>query len=201
MIQVTLRNGVETKAFLKKVEIALREQLPSLFRTLGDVYVHDVKKRIITQNNGMWAPASKWLKAKNGHTRVLDGMEKYVRARVSQKQLAIVSTARNWTLSMHHEGFENKLVGPGEKMDQHGRVELKIRDGRPLNLYTELKNRRDASKGVRSQTFSFVPKNPGRTPPRKIWPREDEAIKLGNPPASAWLRKIIRDAGGSLVRG
>lgn len=199
MIEVQLRNGVETKDFLRKLEVALREQLPSLFRTLGDTYVADVKHRIISQDDGKWAPASKWLKAKTGQSRVLDGMEKYVKARISATQLAIVSTAIGWSLSMHDQGFENKLVGPRESLDGHGRVELKIKDGRPLNLYVELKRKRDGSTVPRSQTFAFVPKKPGHTPARKIWPTADEAVRLGNPIASRWLNQIVKAAGGSLI--
>lgn len=199
MIEVTLRNGVETKTFLRKVAASLGEQLPSLFRSLGDVYVADVKHRIISQDDGKWAPASKWLKAKSGQTRVLDGMEKYVQARISQKQLAIVSTAIGWSLSMHDQGFENKLIGPKESTDGHGRVELHIKDGRPLNLYVEMKKKRDGSNSIRSQTFAFVPKRPGHTPARKIWPTAEEAVRLGNPIASRWLNQIVKAAGGSLV--
>lgn len=201
MIEVTLQNGVETKAFLASVDQAIKDGMPSLFRSLGDIYVADVKHRIISQDDGRWAPASKWLRAKSGQGRVLDGMEKYVKARITANRLAIVGTAPGWTLSQHDEGFTNQLESPGEEHDGSGRVVLKIRDGRPLNLYVEMKRKRDGSAVPQSQTFAFVPKKAGRTPARKIWPTADEAISLGNPTASQWFKKIIEAAGGSLVHG
>lgn len=200
-IQVEITNLKEAKAILAAIDRGITDGMQSVFRSLGDVYVADVKRRIISQNDGTWAPASKWLKAKTGGTRVLDGAEKYVKARISQKQLAIVSTARGWSLSDHDQGFTNKLVGPGDSLDKDGRVELTIRDPRPLNLYTELRKKRDGTSVPRSTTFAFKPTRAGVTPARQIWPTAEQAIKLGHPIASRWLTEIVKKAGGSVIHG
>ena len=198
-IHVQLTNGQEAKAFLKKLNAAINDGLPSLFRSLGDVYVADVKHRIISQDDGKWAPASKWLRAKKATSRVLDGAERYVRARISKNKLSIVSTARGWTLTQHHDGFTNALVSPKDKFDEFGRVVIPVKDPRPLNLYAEMRKARDGSVKPRSTTFHFKAVKPGKTPARKIWPTADEAIRLGSPIASRWLTKIVRDVGGTLI--
>lgn len=200
-IQVTLRNGVETKDFLAKVDKLLREGLPSLFRSLGDAYVLDVQNRIRTQDDGRWKPLSKWGRAKTGQDIPLLGAEKYVKARVTAKGLSIVGTARGWTLTQHDEGFTNELQDPSEPVDGAGRVVLKIKDGRPLNLYVEMKKKRNGTSVPVAQVFAFKPKEPGLTPPRKIWPTVEQAITTGQPIASRWLQQIVSQAGGSLTRG
>lgn len=198
-IEVTLENGVEAQAFFAKVNEAIRTELPSLFRSLGDVYVADVKRRIVTSDGGSWAPASKWLRAKTGQSKVLLGVEKYIKARISNNKLSIVSTARSFSLSDHDKGFTNAVEGPGEKHDEHGRVVLNIKDGRPLNLYTEMRKRRGVAAPV-SQTFAFIARKAGVTPARKIWPTVPEAISLGQPIGFKWLEALVKQAGGNLVR-
>jgi hypothetical protein len=200
-IHVTLTNGVEARDFLRRLDQRIKDTLPALFRSLGDIYVADVKHRIISQDKGRWAPASKWLRAKKGHSRVLDGAERFIRARVNASRLAIVSTARGWSLTQHHDGFENQLTGPKDQFDDQGRVVLKLRDGRPLNHYVEMRRKRDGSTTPRASVFAFIATKAGVTPARKIWPNTDEAIRLGNPTASRWLNKVVREAGGSIVHG
>lgn len=198
-IKVEFPDGVKAKDYLAKLNSAINEGMPSLFRSLGDIYVADVKHRIISQDDGKWAPASKWLKAKSGQSVVLDGTEKYVKARVTKNALSIYGSQRGWSFTQHHEGFENALVGPGEERDAHGRVVLQIKDPRPLNLYVEYRKKRDGSSIPRATVFAFVAKRAGRTPARKIWATAEEAIRLGQPTASRWLAKIVKDTGGSLV--
>jgi hypothetical protein len=124
VIEVELRNGVETKDFLRKLERALVDRATaSLFRTLGDVYVADVKQaHHQTQDEGRWAPASKWLKRQDRAraSTFCKAWRNTSRRGSVQKQLAIVSTARGWSLTQHaRSGFENKLTGPKDKMDGH----------------------------------------------------------------------------------
>lgn len=200
-IDVQFIGYTDAKKALADIETGIAEGLPSLFRSLGDLYVENVKHRIITRNDGQWAPASKWARAKTGQAfPTLLGAEKYVKARVTKNSLSIVSTARGWSLTQHHDGFENKLTGPGDKFDSNGRVVLKIKDPRPLNLYTEMRKARNGKQTPRSTTFAFKPRKPGHTPARKIWPTADEAISLGQPIASRWLNQIVTKAGGSIVR-
>lgn len=201
-ISVELRNGVETKDFLAKVSDAIRTQLPNLFRSLGDAYVNDVTRRIQTQDDGRWAKLSKWGRAKTGQDTPLLGTEKYIKARVSAAGLSIVSTARGFSMSDHDKGFVNKPTSPDDEFDDFGRVVIKVKDGRPLNLYTEMRrNRKSGEQVPRAQVFAFKAGRPGVTPARKIWATTDEAIAIGQPIASRWLQQIVNQAGGSLVRG
>jgi hypothetical protein len=196
---IILVNGKETQAFLNEVNEAVVTERPSLFRSLGEVLVADVKRRIMTSDDGKWAPASKWLRAKTGQSKVLLGAEKFVRYQFTRDMLHVLGKSGKWTLTQHHEGFENKLVDPSEPRDPYGRVILKIKDGNPLKLYVEMRRKRDGTVTQRTQTFSFIAKKIGRTPARKIWANEQEVIKMATPVSSRWFETLIRKAGGSLV--
>lgn len=170
---------------------ALTEQQPALFRSLGDALVSDVKRRIMTSDGGAWAPCSKWLKAKSGQSKVLLGAEKFVRAKVTEAGLRVVGKSGKWTLTQHHEGFENDLADNGDKFDAFGRVIIKIKDAAPLALYQEFRQKRDGTKVPRAAVFAFVPKRAGKTPARKIWTGGEEARAIIQPIASRWLNKIV----------
>lgn len=199
-IDIEVPNGVEIAAFFEQLSVAIDEQTPALFRSLGDVLVADVKKRIITSNTGTWAPASKWLRAKTGQSKVLLGAEKYVRASITRAALKIVGRSGKWTLTQHHEGFVNKLADPSERRDQHGRVVLKIKDPDAINLYRELRKTREGKVVPRASVFAFIPKKAGITPARQIWPTQDQADALTRPVFSRWLNGLVKQVGGALIR-
>jgi hypothetical protein len=198
-VNVELINGQEVIDFFTNLPVQIDAQRGTLFRSLGDALVNDVKDRIRTSNNGAWAPASKWLKAKTGQSKVLLGAEKYVRAQITKDSLKIVGKSSKWTLTQHHLGFENKLLDPSEPIDSHGRVVIKIKDPRVLNLYVEMRRKRDGTTVPRATVFAFAPKKPGRTPARQIWPTEMRANVIANPIASRWFAKVIQDAGGKVL--
>lgn len=205
-MEIQIINGASTEAFFQELNLALDAQRPTLFRSLGDALVANVKRRIITSDEGRWALASKWLRAKTGQQKVLKGVEKYVRFTVSKDILNIVGKGGKWSLTQHHEGFTNQLVGETERRDSHGRVILKIKDGRPLNLYTVIRrNRRSRNPisrvgRIEAQEFRFVPHRAGHTPARKIWPTGQESETIVQPIAFKWLEKVVGETGGVLLR-
>jgi hypothetical protein len=187
-------SGVEVLIEFKGLDEALRkfhgldEELlaarPRLFQVLGEALADNVKTRIITHDSGSWAPASKWSRAKTGYAYpTLLGAEKYVKFSMDQSTLRIYGkTPPEWTLTMHHKGFWNKLIGDDEPTDRFGRVILKIKDGSPLDLPS-------------AAVFLFVPQKAAVTPARKIWPTTEEAQAIANPIASRWLQQVLKEVG------
>lgn len=205
---IILSNGQEVQAFLDRLQRAMADDRGTLMRSLGDVFVQDVRQRILTSDGNRWRPASKWLRAKTGQSKVLLGAERYVKARVTAKQLKIVGTSSHYALSKHHEGFSNDLVGKGELVDSYGRITLKIKDPRPLNLYMEMRRVRRPNKDAvgpygystpKATVFKFKPVNAGYTPARKIWTDPADVPGKAGPVVSRWLQKVVKDAGGRLM--
>lgn len=197
-------NGKETQDFLNAINDAVSNptQRKVLFRSLGDALVEDVKHRIITRDGGSWAPASKWSRAKSGQAYpTLLGAEKYVKSSITADGVTIYGdTRKGWTLTQHQEGFVNKLQDADEETDDRGRVVIKIKDGRPLNLYTELRSKRGGGVAPTAQVFAFIPQRPGVTPGRRIWSTAAEADAIAQPIASRWFEKIVNDAGGKVIK-
>jgi hypothetical protein len=190
-MEIIVKNAEEARAALQAIREKITSELPSLYRTLGDSLVENVKRRMVTSDDGRWAPGSKWLRAKTGQNKVLLGQEKYVRFRIAGGTLKILGKGGKWTLTQHHEGFVNDLAGSGEQFDEHGRVILKIKDGNPLNLYVQM---RRSGLGQQSQVFMFVPKKVGKTPARKIWPTGEETAVIGQPIATRWLERVVAES-------
>lgn len=187
--------GIEkTAAFFSKLPGTLTAQQPALFLSLGEALVQNVKNRIRSSDNGAWAPASKWLRAKTGQSKVLKGTEKYVKMTVTPEALTVGGDAPGWTLSAHHSGFENQPASPAEERDEHGRVIIPLKDPSALNLYTEYRKTRAGKTVPRASVFAFVPLRPGHTPARKIWPTQGETEQIAIPIASRWLQKVVNEA-------
>lgn len=152
----------------------------SLFKQLGAALQEDVQKRIKTQDQGRWAAMSKWVKAKKNPDRVLQGAEEFVKVKYNNDEMTVYGeTDGNWTLTQHHEGFENK-----EDHKQGDRIEIDIVNPGPLGLAS-----------LPNGKFSWVPKGtPGHTPARKIWPDEGDTRRIVLPIASRWLQVTAEKA-------
>lgn len=185
-LNVTMNGGAEAKAFFVRLDSANKKMGP-LFRSLGQLYVKDTQDRIKSQDGGRWVKASKWVRAKTGQSKPLLGAERYVKYVATDTSLKLTGNAPGWTLTMHQEGFVNKLRGPGDEEGEKGRVVIRLKDGRPLGK-------------PNATSFAFVPKRPGVTPPRKIWPSIEDAVRIGQPVASAFYNKMVRDAGRGVVK-
>lgn len=180
MATVTVKtNAPFVAAQFKELGEAIRSQQTVVFKQIGPKIVADVQTRIKTQDNGSWAHMSKWVAAKKNPQRVLEGAERFVKYRIVGGELQVYGeTDGEWTLTQHHEGFENK-----EDHKEDDRIVIDIVNPGPLGLTT-----------VPNGKFSWVPKDAAhRTPARKIWPSEAEVDKITLPIASRWLQKLVTD--------
>ncbi len=193
-VQVKIVNEEKIEAMFKSLGTSINEKLPLLYNAVGPALVTNIRRRIQSQDGGKWQPASKWLRAKSGQSQVLKGAERYVNYRIAAKGLEVLGKGGKWTLTQHHEGFENKLADPSEPRDGHGRVILTIKDAAPLHLYQEFRRRRNGQRVGVKTTFAFVPQKPGHTPARKIWPTQAEAQRIVDPLSSRWLTKLVQEA-------
>lgn len=168
---------------LEAIAKRISELLPQLFTESGRALVKDVQDRIQSQDHNTWALASKWVNAKKGTTHALKGIERFIFYRlVGDKKLELYGkTDGKWTISQHHEGFENKLADEKEKVGE--RVRLKIVNPGPLGLSS-------------ARDFYFIPKHAGKTPARKIWPTTEDAAKVVYPVGFRWLRRLVLETPG-----
>lgn len=197
--EVKVLNGEEAQVFFDRLKTALSDQRIDLFRSIGAQAVKRVQHRIVTQDDGRWAPVSKWIRAKTGQEKALLGTEKFIRFTATRNKLRVVGHGGKWTHTQHDEGFQNELESPTEKHDERGRVVLKIKDARPIAIYQETR-RVKGQQVARATVFAFKPKRRGRTPARKIWDTPEEVLEYADPIASRWLEKVVMETGGSLVR-
>jgi hypothetical protein len=156
----------------------IKQHQIELFGELGEAFVANVRRRIQTQDGGTWAEVSKWVRAKKGVDVPLKNADRFVHWRADgAKGEVYAETDGNWTLSMHHKGFDNK----NSDMDTDGRIEIDIIDPSPLGLSTAGK-------------FSWVAKSaPARTPARKVWPDDREINAITLPIGSKWLERVVTE--------
>lgn len=184
-------NAPEAAAILEKINSEIAAGYVSLYSGLGRLLQKDVQDRIESQDDGKWAHASKWIQAKKGTDhKILEGAGRYVKYSATKDALTVYGeTPGEWTLSMHHEGFLNE-----SEIEHDGRVTIDIVNPGPLGL----------SPGATK--FSWIPKNvtPDKTPARKIWPSEEEAVSIITPVYSRWLQATVNRAvegTGATVQG
>lgn len=174
-------NANEVAATLKAILGEINFQRDGLMGSSARALAEDAKARIKSQNQGQWAQMSKWIRAKKDPQRVLEGAEAFVKWRVRAGQGEVYGeTEQDWTLTQHHEGFENK-TREGEILD--GKIEIDIVNPGPLGL------------GSNARTFGWSPNGHiGHTPARQIWASDEQAQKIVLPIASRWLQKVVTDA-------
>ncbi len=183
-MDVYIRGIGEAKLFFERLSQNLNRD--DLLVGLGIDFEKDVKQRISTRNYGMWPDASKWIRAKKGIGRALQGVERYVKFRVMGKKVQIYGDMpESWTLTQHHFGFENKLYSDKDK-----------RNGSIVTI--DLVNPA-ALPWVKGNRFAWKPTRRGNTPARKIWPDLAEAEQHTYRIASRWLAKAVREAGGRII--
>jgi hypothetical protein len=187
-IKTTAKSGA---AAFDRITNALVRRRIEFFRQIGAVEAEVVRRRIQSQDDGRWAKASKWVRAKKALDQPLFGAERFVKLRVTANEARVYGNTGDdaWTLTQHDRGFYNALVGKKDEMEGD-RVVLKLRDpsalGRPLRA---LKKGR-----VQTSKFFFVPKRIGHTPARKIWSEAAEVQKRMTPIAVRWIEKVTQEA-------
>lgn len=182
MAEFTITTNADAVAgVLENINDQVRLGIPSLFKQVGPKLIEDTRNRIRSQDEGKWAKMSKWTKAKKNPERVLQGAEEFVKFKLVGQTGAQLygDTGKDWTLTQHHEGFENE-----ENHKEGDKVVIDIINPGPLGLGS-----------VPDGKFSWVPKRgAGRTPARKIWPTEGEAFTVVSPIASRWLEVLVQKA-------
>lgn len=177
-VTVTLDPRYDAKTTLAKLQAALNQAVPEMFRQeIGPYLKADTQRRIRTQDYGRWAPASKWIRAKKGSDRILYGQDNHVDFRVFPRRLELIHRSPSyWNITQHHTGFTKQPV--------HHRFTIPIKDPVPLGLPGNAK------------VFSFVMHNPSVVPPRKIWPTEGDVMPRIAHSASLWIQKTINRVPG-----
>lgn len=170
-----ITNAPKVAALFDELNRQITIRRLELFNLLGAAFVKNVQDRISSQDEGRWAQASKWHKAKKGDAaRILEGAGSFVKFKASGERLDVIGeTGQDWTLTQHHEGFENE--------ETPGRVTIDIVNPSPLGL------------GGGTREFSWIDGATGKTAARKIWPDGGEAYAISQPIASKWLEKVVAD--------
>ena len=187
MVQLIVTGDKEAAALLERLRTRMQTRRRDFIRGAVNAVSTDVKRRIRSADNGGWEPASKWIRAKKNLNQALVGTERLIETKVLDNRGEVLGRIPGglWSFTQHHKGFHNSLYGPKE-LRKNGRVWINLQNPAALGLPAEKK------------TFGWVPQNVGTTPARKIWLEEPEAIAKVKPIASAWLRKIVREAGGTI---
>lgn len=173
-----ITNADQVQNLINKLNTEINAQWVPLYDELGHSFIADVQERIISQDKGAWAEASKWIRAKKDPPRPLFGAEKFVKYKASPARFELYGdTGEDWTLTQHHEGFINK-----QDHEIDGRIVIDIINPGPLGL------KENATK------FSWVPEKgtTDKTPARKIWPDEKESQAITLPIASHWLQALVQ---------
>lgn len=185
-----ITNASDAAATLERINSEIAASYSTLYGQLGRASQKDVQDRIASQDEGKWAGASKWIQAKKNATRVLEGAEAFVKYDADAKGVSVYGdTGAEWTLTQHDEGFENE-----PEIEADGRIEIDIVNPGPLGL------------GTGTTKFSWIPRGiaPDKTPARKIWPTEAEAVAIITPIYSRWLQATLNRAvegSGATIQG
>jgi hypothetical protein len=182
VVTATVRtNAPQVAASFDKLASNVEQKKVWLLVEIGTAFVRDVAERIKTADGGKWAPPSKWTRAKKGVNKALAGAEAYVKFRVRTNKMHVYADAP-YSLSLHHRGFQNALLGKKEKIVK-GRLAINIINPAPLGL-------------KKAGPFYFIPRKAGITPPRRIWTSEGEQVKIGGPIMSRWLKNVVESTPG-----
>lgn len=171
-------NATDVAKLLDQLAQTITTEQVTLFKSLGVVFVDRVKKRISSKNDGQWEPAGRFIRAKKGFDNVLDGADRYVYFRATDNSLVIGGdTGKDWTLSMHDEGF---FADPHDEAYKGGYSQIEIKDPAPLAL----------PPGRAEFTWEGA-SAPQKVPARKIWDDDGEVVATLEPAATRWLQAIV----------
>lgn len=171
---------IDDRDFQNKTEKLARnlEAADSLLLDVGRTVLEDVRRRVATGDGGSWAPASRWVQAKKGTTKALDGLENDFSFRqAGSRRVEVYFEGQNSEgeaidIQEHHDGTTLEADG--------SHVDLYLKDPSALRL--------------KSPNFSFRWLRSSVIPARRIWPDragEIEALVAG--PISRYL-KSVRDS-------
>ncbi len=148
----------------------LESELSSLLTQVINAFKREVQLNIETQGatfESKWKPASKWIIAKKGSSKLFEGAQHRVRVRNAPGRAEIIfDSPGDWTLTQHQGGFYKFPTGEFVTLD--------------------LKN--PSVLGVTNTKFSFLSHRESRVPPRRMWPQQARAKKSATPIVEAWAK-------------
>jgi len=145
--------------------------LSSLLSLVIKGFQDQVKKNLRDQGSeyGKWEPASKWITAKKGTSKLFEGADQYVRVRNAPGRSEVVfDSPGNWTLTEHQSGF---TVPPT------GRIVV-------LDL------KAPAVIGATGSRFAFISRRPSKVPARRMWPTDNKAKETAEPLVIRWAKAL-----------
>ena len=118
---------------------------------------------------GKWAPASKWIVAKKGSSKLFAGMESHVRVRNAPGRSEVVfDSPGEWTLTQHQQGFTKE----------------------PTNTLVSIDVVNPAAVGRSKSPVVFWSRRPTVVPPRRMWPTAEIAKSKAEPLVEQWCRAL-----------
>lgn len=179
-MSIKFANEARVRNILPLISKALTAHLPNLWTDIGPPLRDDVRDRLDSQDHHRWAKASKWIRAKKGTDKLLQGLSHRVGFKAFPKKLEIFfNSPGQWTLDQHADGFK---VPPTSQ-----RVTIKLRDPSALGLPPKAK------------AFSFMSKNQSVVPARKTWPTEPEVVAIIAPRLGRWVKRSLNTVPGVRV--
>lgn len=170
MTTIRVTGLVETREGLVKIRRELRKT-KSLFNMFGRGIRDDARNRITTQDNGTYPKLGKWARARTGRRKALITERKNISFKLVGNNLVIGHTATGWNIQDHEKGFTT----PGFV-------------GKPVTIPLRNPN---ALEGVTGNSISIRRAKASNVPARRVFATEREAVKIMQPIADAWLKKII----------
>lgn len=150
----------------------------ALMMALGREFRDDVRDRINSRDNGSWAPASKWTRAKKNTNRALAGQARNISYRlVNDRKAEVIYSAVNSqgkqiSITEHHFG---KVLSADGKL-----TSIPITNPSPLRLPSG------------TSKFYFRWRKSAVVPARKIWPdAPGEAAQIAKPVLSKWVNTVV----------
>lgn len=159
-----------------RTDKALSQPL-ALMTLLGRRFRDDVRNRMNSRDNGSWAPASKWTRAKKRTNRALAGQAKNVSFTASNNKTEVFykgtnSKGKSINITEHHFGKTLPATG--------ALVSIPIANPRPLSL------------PVGTTKFYFHWNKSSIVPRRKIWPDgPGEAQRIADPIVFRWVQDTV----------
>lgn len=134
------------------------------------------RRNITTQGLGSWKALSKWTVAQTGRRKALVTLRKYIVAKKakgrSTKASVVFNSPGNFTLTQHHDGYDDPALGTV--------VKIALKKPGALGL-------------PRKQTHkSFLDKKSRKVPARPVWPEGVRLFKMLRVETRKWARQMDR---------
>lgn len=170
----------DTIKFLSEIDKSLFTGLTvrwkrKLMNDMAGAGVKATRDAIRTQGFGSWEPLSKWTKARTGRRKVLSGMEKHVKPKLSRsgamRAAVLFRSPGDWTLTQHHRGFTKK----------------------PTNKVIKVALKKPGLLGLKSKKEVFFKDDTEtKVPARKVWPVGARLDRMVTSTTNKWVADYKR---------